>query len=108
MTQPDLFTGPSMLAAAGCAATESRPSAAPASRQLRNPTGPTTLTTRVREYLLAHPGEWLSSKHLAWRFGVGGWRTELSRCRRRFKMDIQKQRREKGGYDYRYVPDGKE
>jgi hypothetical protein len=53
------------------------------------PGGAETLTHKMAAFLRQHEGEWLDILPLARVGGMGGWRTEISRCRTRFGMVIE-------------------
>ena len=66
-----------------------------------------TLTDRMAALFRSRAGEWLDILPLAQTGGMGGWRTEVSRCRQRFGMIIE-QRMEhwpdgRNRSQYRYV-----
>ena len=46
------------------------------------------LTERMRDFWLAHPDTWIGYRELALEYGIGGWRTRISECRRRYGMQI--------------------
>ena len=73
------------------------------------------LTERMHGFWIAHPDTWVAYSDLAHLFGMGGWRTRVSECRKRYGMVIEQRPvilRDRDGRqryrlsEYRYTTNG--